>query len=296
MYIVTVCIPFHPGVYTCLLIFTRYIDCRVLLLLQYQKIRVRPSPHPERWNLTEIFVTGSILGGYLAMMTVIFFWTAYGTDFFPSTFGVSSLNEKNVDDGRNLASAVYLLVSSISQGHLFVTRARSWSYVECPVLFLALAFCVAQLTATLIAVNATWSFATIEGIGWSCAGVIWLYNIIFYILLDFIKFFIRYVLSRNFWDLVTEQRIAFTTKRDFGKEERERRWAQEQRTLHGLHPRDTSMFSVQSSYELSRMAEEARRRAEIARLRELHTLKGRVESLIRLKGLDIDPILQSYSV
>ncbi|KAH9734204.1 ATPase 11 plasma membrane-type-related [Citrus sinensis] len=253
------------------------------IIITISKDRVRPSPHPERWNLTEIFVTGSILGGYLAMMT--------------RTFGISSLNKKDVDDWRKLASAVYLQVSSISQAHLFVTRARSWSYVECPVLFLALAFFVAQLTATLIAVYATWSFATIEGIGWGWAGVIWLYNIIFYIPLDFIKFFIRYVLSRNFWDLAFEQRIAFTTKRDFGKEERERLWAQAQRTLHGLHPRDSNMFSVRSSYgELSRMAEEARRRAEIARLRELHTLKGHVESLIRLKGLDIDPIQQSYSV
>ncbi|KAH9670570.1 ATPase 11 plasma membrane-type-related [Citrus sinensis] len=237
------------------------------IIITISKDRVRPSPHPERWNLTE------------------------------RTFGISSLNKKDVDDWRKLASAVYLQVSSISQAHLFVTRARSWSYVECPVLFLALAFFVAQLTATLIAVYATWSFATIEGIGWGWAGVIWLYNIIFYIPLDFIKFFIRYVLSRNFWDLVFEQRIAFTTKRDFGKEERERLWAQAQRTLHGLHPHDSNMFSVRSSYgQLSRMAEEARRRAEIARLRELHTLKGHVESLIRLKGLDIDPIQQSYSV
>ncbi|KAH9734180.1 ATPase 11 plasma membrane-type-related [Citrus sinensis] len=266
------------------------------IIMTISKDRVRPSPHPERWNLIQIFVTGSILGGYLAMMTVIFFWTAYQTDFFPRTFGVSSLNKKDVDDWRKLASAVYLQVSSISQAHLFVTRARSWSYVECPVLFLALAFFVAQLIATLIAVYATWSFATIEGIGWGWAGVIWLYNIIFYIPLDFIKFFIQYVLSRKFWDLVIEQKIAFTTKRDLRKEKRER-WAQEQRTLHGLHPLDTSMFSVQSSYrELSRMAEEARRRAEIARLRELHTLKGHVESLIRLKGLDINAIQQSYSV
>ncbi|KAH9670564.1 ATPase 11 plasma membrane-type-related [Citrus sinensis] len=213
------------------------------------------------------------------------------------TFGVSSLNEKDVDDWRKLASAVYLQVSSISQANVFVTRARSWSYVECPVPFLALAFFVAQLIATLIAVYATWSFATIEGIGWGWAGVIWLYNIIFYIPLDFIKFFIRYVLSRKFWDLVTEQRIAFITKRDFRKEEREHRWAQEQRVPDGLPQCDTSMFSAQSSYgELSRIAEEAKRRAEIARLRELHTLKGHVESLIRLKGLDINPIAQSYSV
>jgi len=61
--------------------------------------------------------------------------------------------------------------------------------------------------ATLIAVYASWSFAAIEGIGWGWAGVIWLYNIIFYIPLDFIKFFIRYALSGRAWDLVIEQRV-----------------------------------------------------------------------------------------
>lgn len=32
------------------------------------------------------------------------------------------------------------------------------------------------------------------------------------------------------------------------------------------------------------------------RLRELHTLKGHVESVVRLKGLDIDTIQQAYTV
>lgn len=47
------------------------------------KDRVKPSPYPDSWKLAEIFTTGVILGGYLAMMTVIFFWAAYKTDFFP---------------------------------------------------------------------------------------------------------------------------------------------------------------------------------------------------------------------
>lgn len=38
---------------------------------------------PDSWKLSEIFATGIILGGYLAMMTVIFFWAAYKTNFFP---------------------------------------------------------------------------------------------------------------------------------------------------------------------------------------------------------------------
>ncbi|GAY46406.1 hypothetical protein CUMW_096800 [Citrus unshiu] len=266
-------------------------------IMTISKDRVKPSPLPDSWKLAEIFTTGVILGGYLAMMTVIFFWAAYRTDFFPRTFGVSSLHEKDIDDWKKLASAIYLQVSTISQALIFVTRARSWSFVDRPGLLLVLAFAVAQLIATLIAVYANWSFAEIEGVGWGWAGVVWLYNLIFYIPLDFIKFFIRYALSGKAWDLVIEQRIAFTRKKDFGKEERELKWAHAQRTLHGLHAPDTKMFSEHNKFtELNQMAEEAKRRAEIARLRELSTLKGHVESVVRLKGLDIDTIQQSYTV
>ncbi|KAK9004135.1 hypothetical protein V6N11_001943 [Hibiscus sabdariffa] len=266
-------------------------------IMTISKDRVKPSPLPDSWKLAEIFTTGIVLGGYLAMMTVIFFWAAYKTDFFPRTFGVTSLQKNDRKDIRMLASAVYLQVSIISQALIFVTRARSWSFVERPGLLLVTAFVVAQLVATLIAVYANWSFAAIEGIGWGWAGVIWLYNLIFYFPLDFIKFFIRYALSGKAWDLVIEQRTAFTRKKHFGKEERELKWAHAQRTLHGLQPPETKMFNDRTSYnELNQMAEEAKRRAEIARLRELTTLKGHVESVVRLKGLDIDTIQQAYTV
>ncbi len=60
--------------------------------------------------------------------------------------------------------------------------------------------------------------------------------------------------------------IAFTRKKHFGKEERELRWAHAQRTLHGLQPPDSKKFGERNSYtELNQMAEEAKRRAEIAR-------------------------------
>ncbi|XP_022988334.1 ATPase 11, plasma membrane-type-like [Cucurbita maxima] len=266
-------------------------------IMTISKDRVKPSPLPDSWKLAEIFTTGIILGGYMAMMTVIFFWAAYKTDFFPRIFGVATLEKTAHDDIRKLASAIYLQVSTISQALIFVTRSRSWSYVERPGLLLVAAFLVAQLIATLIAVYANWSFAAIEGIGWGWAGVIWLYNIIFYIPLDLIKFFIRYVLSGRAWDLVIEQRIAFTRQKDFGKEQRELQWAHAQRTLHGLQAPDAKMFHDRTHFtELNQMAEEAKRRAEIARLRELHTLKGHVESVVRLKGLDIDTIQQAYTV
>lgn len=93
---------------------------------------------------------------------------------------------------------------------------------------------------------------------------------------------------------------AFTTKKDYGRGEREAQWATAQRTLHGLQPPEASsntLFNDKSSYrELSEIAEQAKRRAEIARLRELNTLKGHVESVVKLKGLDIDTIQHNYTV
>ncbi|KAL6509582.1 Plasma membrane ATPase 2 [Orobanche gracilis] len=212
-------------------------------------------------------------------------------------FGVSTLEKTAHDDFRKLASAIYLQVSTISQALIFVTRSRNWSFVERPGLLLVAAFLIAQLVATLIAVYANWSFAAIEGIGWGWAGVIWLYNIIIYIPLDIIKFLIPYAISGRAWDLVLEQRIAFTRKKDFGKEQRELKWAHAQRTLHGLQVPDTKLFNETNNFsELNQLAEEAKRRAEVARLRELHTLKGHVESVVRLKGLDIETIQQAYTV
>ncbi|NP_001105360.1 membrane H(+)-ATPase 1 [Zea mays] len=235
-------------------------------IMTISKDRVKPSPQPDSWKLAEIFATGVVLGTYLAMMTVIFFWAAYKTDFFPRLFHVESLAH---DDFQMLASAVYLQVSTISQALIFVTRSRSWSFVERPGFLLVSAFLVAQLIATLIAVYANWAFAAIKGIGWGWAGVIWLYNIVCYLPLDIIKFLIRYALSGRAWNLVLEQRIAFTSKKNFGAEERERRWAHAQRSLHGLElqpPEAASMFENKTSFsEVNQLAEEARRRAEMAR-------------------------------
>ncbi|XP_061340108.1 plasma membrane ATPase-like isoform X1 [Gastrolobium bilobum] len=263
-------------------------------IMTISKDRVKPSPLPDSWKLNEIFATGIVLGTYLAIMTVIFFWAVHASDFFSEKFGVRSIRY-NEDE---LTAAVYLQVSIVSQALIFVTRSRSWSFVERPGLLLVTAFIVAQLIATIIAVYANWGFARMKGIGWGWAGVIWLYSIIFYIPLDILKFFIRYALSGKAWNNITENKTAFTTKKDYGKEEREAQWATAQRTLHGLNPPEAAqIFNENNNYrELSEIAEQARKRAEVARLRELHTLKGHVESVVKLKGLDIDTIRQHYTV
>lgn len=66
---------------------------------------------------------------------------------------------------------------------------------------------------------------------------------------------------------------AFTRQKDFGKEVREAQWAHAQRTLHGLHPPESkggpAIGASTSNRELGDMAEQAKRRAEIARYEPL---------------------------
>lgn len=250
--------------------------------------RVKPSPGPDSWKLNEIFATGVVIGTYLALITVLFYWVVISTTFFETHFHVRSISSNS----EEVTAAIYLQVSIVSQALIFVTRSQSWSFMERPGILLMCAFVVAQLIATLIAVYAHWGFASIEGIGWGWAGVIWLYSVVFYVPLDIIKFAVRYTLSGQAWELLFERKTAFTSKKDYGREDREAKWALAQRTLHGLIAPDAYAASGRSSM----IAEQARRRAEIARLRELNTLKGHVESVVRLKGLDINAIQQAYTV
>ncbi|XP_047941915.1 ATPase 9, plasma membrane-type-like isoform X2 [Salvia hispanica] len=233
-------------------------------IMTISKDKVKPSPMPDSWKLREIFATGIVFGTYLAVMTVVFFWAVQESTFFTDKFGVRPIK----DHYHELNSAVYLQVSIVSQALIFVTRSRSWSYIERPGLLLVFAFLVAQLIATLIAVYANWEFARIKGIGWGWAGVIWLYSVIFYIPLDLFKFIIRYALSGKAWKNMIDNRTAFTSKKDYGKGEREAQWAMAQRTLHGLQaPESSDVYKDNSNNyrELSEIAEQAKKRAEVAR-------------------------------
>ncbi|KAG5538057.1 hypothetical protein RHGRI_025221 [Rhododendron griersonianum] len=249
--------------------------------------RVKPSPGPDSWKLNEIFATGVVIGTYLALVTVLFYWVVEGTSFFEDHFHVRSLS----GNSEEISSAIYLQVSIISQALIFVTRSQSWSFMERPGTLLMCAFVLAQLVATLIAVYAEISFASISGIGWGWAGIIWLYSLIFYIPLDVIKFAVRYAWSGEAWNLVFDRKTAFTSKHDHGKDDREAKWVLSQRTIQGLMSGELEIRKTSSL-----IAEQARRRAEIARLRELHTLKGHVESVARLKNMDSRIIQGAYTV
>ncbi|KAI5073716.1 hypothetical protein GOP47_0011729 [Adiantum capillus-veneris] len=225
-------------------------------IMTISKDRVKPSQMPDSWKLKEIFAAGIVLGVYLALMTVLFFWAAYRTRFFERTFHVRSIREST----SQLTSAIYLQVSIISQALIFVTRSNGWSFKERPGVLLGIAFVTAQLIATFVAVYARWSFANVEGIGWKWAGVIWLYSVMTYIPLDILKFSIVYILKGNPWKFLTEK-AAFTSKVNYTKEVlREPSTSGKSRNI---------MIDKSQSMGASRMIQQARWRADIARLQEL---------------------------
>ncbi|XP_021761848.1 ATPase 10, plasma membrane-type-like [Chenopodium quinoa] len=246
-------------------------------IMTISKDRVRPSPSPDSWKLFEIFAIGTVIGTYLALVTVLFYWVIKCTDFFEKHFGVSSLS----GNSEKISSAIYLQVSVISQALIFVTRSQSWSFLERPGVLLMSAFVVAQLVASLITVYANIGFASISGIGWGWVGVIWLYSLVFYFPLDIIKFIVRYALSGEAWNLLFDKKTAFSSKKDYGKEE----WEFEGEEQPVTRRRSCSLI-----------AEQAKRRAEIARLQEFHTSKGHVKSLMRLKNLDLNSFSSAHTI
>ncbi|KAK4373897.1 hypothetical protein RND71_004574 [Anisodus tanguticus] len=165
-------------------------------IMTISKDRVKPSPTPDSWKLNEIFAAGILIGTYLALVTVLFYWLADSTQFFESHFHVKSLSGST----EEISSAIYLQVSIISQALIFVTRSQNWSFIERPGALLMFAFMLAQLVATLIAVYAHIEFASI--IGWGWASVIWVYSLIFYIPLDIIKFVVPYGRTGDAWNLL----------------------------------------------------------------------------------------------
>ena len=83
---------------------------------------------------------------------------------------------------------VYLQVAIISQALIFVTRSHGFFFMEMPSYALLGAFCLAQLFSSLIAVYADWPFTKIHGLSGGWLGIVWVWNIIWFLPLDMVKF------------------------------------------------------------------------------------------------------------
>jgi hypothetical protein len=70
----------------------------------------------------------------------------------------------------------------------------------------------------------------------------------------------------------------------------------EEPKLQGMHPLHRLQLYIYNHHHYYTKIDSIPSMLIAYRLRELHTLKGHVESVVKLKGLDIDTIQQHYTV
>jgi H+-transporting ATPase len=130
---------------------------------------------------------------YLTLSTVALVAIIIETTFFQDKFGVhltppGPKAPARIADDPQLHMIVYLQVAVISQALIFVTRAHGFFFMERPSYALIGAFAIAQLVSSIIAAYADWGFTKIHSISGGWIGIIWVWNIIWFIPLDWIKF------------------------------------------------------------------------------------------------------------
>jgi len=126
------------------------------------------------------------------MSTIALVIVILETDFFESKFGVSlsgasRVTRKDANDYQ-LHTIVYLQVAVISQALIFVTRSHGFFFMERPSTALIVAFCFAQLISSIIAAFCNWGFTQIHSVSGGWIGIVWVWNIIWFLPLDLIKF------------------------------------------------------------------------------------------------------------
>lgn len=122
-------------------------------------------------------------------------------------------------------------------------------------------------------------------------------SLVFYLPLDAIKLVIRYVLSGDAWNLLTEKKVAFAQHQNYGREKRQAQW------MAIAQAGVSASVSTSSALPLAKQAygskgrgaaEQAKRRAELARLRDRHALKGHISSVAKLRGLDDRSAVENF--
>jgi H+-transporting ATPase len=154
--------------------------------------RVLPSNTPDKWDLTEIFAYAIAYGLYLTASTIALIAIVLKTDFFQRKFGVSLDSFPPRHNDPQVHMIAYLQVAIISQALIFVTRSHGFFFMERPSYALMGAFCFAQLISSIIAAYANWGFTNIQAISGGWIGIVWVWNIVWFLPLDWIKFGMKY--------------------------------------------------------------------------------------------------------
>ncbi|KAJ6520897.1 hypothetical protein DFH09DRAFT_1331547 [Mycena vulgaris] len=157
--------------------------------------RAVPGTKPSHWDLTEIFSHSTIYGVYLTLSTLIFVVT-FKTGFFERQFGLS-LDPYQPQRNNQLHTLVYLQVAQISHALIFIVRSEpsKFSLSHRPSSILLGGFCLSQVGASIIAAYGNWGFAGMHAVSARWIGLVWVWNVVWFVPLDLIKFGADFVLG-----------------------------------------------------------------------------------------------------
>ncbi|GAM19113.1 hypothetical protein SAMD00019534_022880 [Acytostelium subglobosum LB1] len=161
-------------------------------MLTIAKDRVKPRATPDKWDLKEVFLMALCYGLYLVASSIVLFALVHDSTFFEDKFGLVKLTN------NELRGLMYLQVSISGLATIFVSRSQGLSYFERPGMLMSIAFVGSQVVATFIGVYGFKGYphngeTDFEGCGWGYALVCWIWCIIWYIPMDFIKLLITYM-------------------------------------------------------------------------------------------------------
>jgi H+-transporting ATPase len=130
----------------------------------------------------------------LPPLSIVFFIVIHDTSFFEDKFGVTAY--KGTNDPQ-VHMIIYLQVAIISQALIFVTRSHGFCFTERPSVALMLAFCLAQLVSSIIAAFGDWGFTQVQSISGGWIGIVWVWNIVWFFPLDFVKFGMKFTVIKS---------------------------------------------------------------------------------------------------
>ena len=136
------------------------------------------------------------LGLYLSASSIVFYHLILDTGWVYNKFAcAASYNVSNpVDaDSKMVNGILFLQVSASGQLAVLSARAHGWFWTRPPSGPLRGTIVVTQLAAILIAVYADWPFSQLYPIGWSWAGVVWVWSLVWSLPLDVLKFTVGFV-------------------------------------------------------------------------------------------------------
>ncbi|KAF8206150.1 hypothetical protein K438DRAFT_1714453 [Mycena galopus ATCC 62051] len=149
--------------------------------------RAVSSTKPKQWIFAEIISYSAAYGVYLTLSTILFVQLTTETLFFEREFGVSLGNSQPQHDYQ-INMLIYLQVTQISQVFILIIRSRRLFFLHRPSAVLLGVFCLAQMSSSIIAAYGNWEFAGVNAIDAKWIGVVWVWNIVWFIPLELLKF------------------------------------------------------------------------------------------------------------